>query len=179
MSSKTQNLLNILHVLSWLIFAGLCIFTGTIVFNSIYTMFINHADARSFYRGINLAHLYAYGKGHFLTVTLLMTFAAALKAYLFYLLIKAVKALDLTQPFNDEVGKYIGRIAYVALIIGVLSWIGISYTGWLIEQGVNLPDMHDYLGGGDVLVLMGIILFVIAQIFKRGIEIQSENALTV
>ena len=35
------------------------------------------------------------------------------------------------------------------------------------------------LGGADVWLFMGVILFVLAQMFKRGIEIQSENDLTV
>ena len=35
------------------------------------------------------------------------------------------------------------------------------------------------LGGADVWLFMCVTLYVIAQIFKRGIEIQSENELTV
>jgi len=43
-----------------------------------------------------------------------------------------------------------------------------------------MPDtQHLHLGGADVWLFMGVILFVIAQIFKRGIEIQRENELTV
>jgi hypothetical protein len=36
-----------------------------------------------------------------------------------------------------------------------------------------------HLGGADVWLFMGVILYIIAQIFKRGIEIQAENELTV
>jgi len=43
-----------------------------------------------------------------------------------------------------------------------------------------MPDtQHLRLGGADVWLFMGGILFFIAQIFKRGIEIQTENELTV
>lgn len=35
------------------------------------------------------------------------------------------------------------------------------------------------VGGADVWFFMTVILFVIGHIFKRGIEIQSENELTV
>ena len=179
MLSKTGRMLNIMNILSWTIFTALSIFTGSILFNIIYTLFVHPVDAKYFQRGIDLSHLYAYGAGHFSLVTLLMALAAAMKAYLFFLIIKAIKALDLVQPFSSQVGGYILRIAYVALIIGILSVAGISYTEWLEEQGVKLPEMHNYLGGGGVFLLMGIILFVIAQIFKKGIELQSENALTV
>jgi len=43
-----------------------------------------------------------------------------------------------------------------------------------------MPDVQYLrLGGADVWLFMGVTLFVIAQIFKRGIEIQTENELTV
>jgi hypothetical protein len=35
------------------------------------------------------------------------------------------------------------------------------------------------MAGADVWLFMGVTLFVIAQIFRRGIEIQTENELTV
>jgi len=45
---------------------------------------------------------------------------------------------------------------------------------------VKMPDtQHLRLGGADVWLFMSVTLFVIAQIFKRGIEIQTENELTV
>ncbi len=179
MLSKTTRILNILNILSWIIFTGLSIFAGAILFNVIFTLFINPEDAKTFQRGIDLASIYAVGKGFFAIVALLMAFAAALKAYMFYLIIKALKALDLVEPFSSRVGGYILRIAYVALFIGILSMAGITFTEWLTDQHIKLPEMHNYIGGGGVFLLMGIILFVIAQIFKKGIELQSENALTV
>jgi len=35
------------------------------------------------------------------------------------------------------------------------------------------------LAGADVWLFMGIVLLIIAFIFKKGIEIQSENDLTI
>lgn len=49
-----------------------------------------------------------------------------------------------------------------------------------MQQEVKMPDVQTLnIGGADVWLFMGITLFIIAQIFKRGIEIQSENELTV
>jgi hypothetical protein len=43
-----------------------------------------------------------------------------------------------------------------------------------------MPDTQFLrLGGADVWLFMAVVLFIIAQIFKRGIEIQSENELTI
>ena len=105
-----------------------------------------------------------------------------MKACIFYLTIKILheKKLNLSQPFNNEVRRFIGKISGFAFGIGVVTWAGVAYTDWLVRQGVNMPDTQDLrLGGADVWLFMSVTLFVIGQIFKRGIEIQSENELTV
>ena len=86
----------------------------------------------------------------------------------------------MAQPFSKEVGRFIFKVSYWALVIGLFCWWGIKYTAWFVKQGVKMPDIQSLrLGGADVWLFMGVTLFVIAQIFKRGIEIQSENELTV
>lgn len=52
-----------------------------------------------------------------------------------------------------------------------------KYTEWLTTLGVSMPDtQHLHLGGADVWCLMSVIL---SYILKRGIEIQTENELTI
>ena len=71
-------------------------------------------------------------------------------------------------------------IAYLALGIGIFSFWGEKFVGQLVNEGVKLPDiMQLRLGGADVWLFMGVTLLVIAFIFKKGIEIQNENDLTV
>jgi hypothetical protein len=71
-------------------------------------------------------------------------------------------------------------MSYLALLIGLFSWSGAQYSGWLLSKGVKLPDLQYLrLGGADVWLFMGVTIVVIAQVFKRGIEIQTENELTV
>ena len=55
-----------------------------------------------------------------------------------------------------------------------------KYTAWLRLNGIYVPSVEElHIGGADVWLFMSVVLFVIAQIFKRGIEIQTENDLTV
>ena len=50
----------------------------------------------------------------------------------------------------------------------------------MASEGVKMPDLGLLrLGGADVWLFMGFALLVIALIFKKGIEIQNENDLTV
>ena len=182
MKSSTKLVLQILYVLSWIIFIGVCIEAGGSIFSAFYTLVINSVNAKTFWAGIDLSSLYKYDQGHFFAETFLISITAVLKACMFYLIIKYLhpKKLSMSQPFSKELGRLIIRISYLALLIGLFCLWGVKYTEWLVKQGVSMPDtQHLRLGGTDVWLFMGVILFAIAQIFKRGIEIQTENELTV
>ena len=182
MKSRTKLVLKILYVLSWIIFVGVCIEAGGSIFSSFYTLAINSINARTFWVGNDLSGLYKFGRGYFFTETLLTSIASVMKACIFYFIIKNLhpKKISMSQPFSKELGRLIFNISYLSLFIGFISLWGVKYKEWLVEQGVKMPEIQYLrLGGADVWLFMGVILFVLAQIFKRGIEIQTENELTV
>jgi DUF2975 family protein len=177
---ETKKMLQILNFIAWTVFILLCIQAGVFLFNTFFTLFINPVDSKYFQRGeIDFSNLYAYGTWSFLNLALMMALVAMVKAYMFYRIILIFKALNIVRPFSSDVGRFILKIARVALFVCVLSWLGTQYSEWLLKQGVKLPLMYKYFGGADVFLMMAIMLFVIAQVFKRGIEIQTENDLTV
>jgi len=178
----TSQILKVLYVLSWIIFTGLCIQAGGIFFNTFFTLVYKPEGARHFWQEIDLSAIYRYDSGHFTAVAVLICIVAVLKAILFYLILKLLhdKKLDLSQPFNLAVKRFILNVSYLTLGIGLFSFWGANYSQWLVKQGVMLPDPGKLLiGGADVWLFMSVTLFVIAQIFKKGIEIQTENELTV
>ena len=67
------------------------------------------------------------------------------------------------------------RISIVALEIGILAIISNAYAKWLMKSGVEVI----YESNSTEFLFLAGIVFVIAQIFKRGLEIQNENELTV
>ena len=178
----TAQILKILYVASWIIFIGVCIEAGGFIFNAFFTLVLNPNDARHLWQQVDLSNLYKYDHGYFFVVTLIMSIVAVMRALIFYLIVKILhdKKLNLSQPFNREIGRFIFKVSYLSLGIGLFSYWGVKYTEWLVKQGVQMPDIqHLRLGGADVWLFMAVTLFVIAQIFKRGIEIQSENELTI
>ncbi len=182
MKISTKQILKVLYILSWIIFIGVCIEAGGSIFGAFYTLVINSYNAKTFWVGNDLSGLYEFGRGHFFTETFLISISSVMKASMFYLIIKILydKKLSISQPFNETVRRFIVNISWLAFVIGLFTTAGVKYTGWLVTQGVQMPDTQSLrLGGADVWLFMGAILFVIAQIFKRGIEIQSENDLTV
>lgn len=178
----TKQILIFLHLISWIIFIGLCINAGGIIANAIYSVVINPVAAEKFWLEIDLSGLLNFNKSHFITEISLMSIVAVLKSLLFYLIVKILydKKLNLAQPFNTEIKRFVANMSYLALGIGLFSYWGTQFTKWIVAQGISMPDVQSLLiGGADVWLFMGVILMVIGQIFKRGIEIQTENELTI
>lgn len=175
---STEQMLKILYILAWILFIGLCIEAGSYIFSVAFTLLINPVNAGYF----NLSELFAYDPGYYGVVFVFMIITSVMKAFMFYLIVKLLhdKKLNLTLPFSKEVGNFIFHVSYLALGIGLFSFWGAKYVAWLSGKGIEMPGIQEVkLGGADVWLFMGIILFVIAHLFKRGIEIQSENELTI
>jgi hypothetical protein len=178
---STKLVLQIMYIIAWIIFVGLCIEAGGFIVNAVFAL-VKPGAIGHLWQEVDLSALLKYDHGYFFVVTFTMSIATVMKAWLFYLIIKMLhdKKLNMEQPFSKEVRRFIFNISYLALVIGLFSWWGAKYAAWLIKQGVYMPDIQYLrLGGADVWLFMGVTLFIIAQIFKRGIEIQSENELTV
>jgi hypothetical protein len=179
MKSKTRQILIILHILSWILFIGLCVQAGAILYSSFVSLAINPEGAKNLHLGLNLSSLYSYDKGHYIALVAFFIVLSALKAYIFYVIIKIFLKINLVHPFNKEVGSLIVKIGNTALSIGIVGVAGNAYSEWLIRKGVELPELHRYLGGTGEFLFLAAVVFFIAQIFKRGIELQTENELTV
>ena len=175
-------MLGILYLLSWIIFVGICIDTGGFIFNAVYWLISKPVSARYLWGKADLLSLYNYDRGYFFVMMLFSAVAGILKAWMFYLIIKILrdKKLETPRPFNRELGRFVFTMSFFALVIGLFSALAGKYADWLAWRGVLLPKLEDLrLAGADVWLFMGLTLFVIAHIFKRGIEIQAENDLTI
>lgn len=178
----TKHILIVLNIITWIIFIGVCIEAGGFLFNSLYTLFIGPQNAEFFWNHLDLSSLYKFGKSHFITVTTIVNIVAILRAIMFFVIVKFLydKKLDLSKPFNLEMRRFILNIGYLSLGISFFCSWGTNYTDSLVRDGVTMPSIHQLrIAGADVWLFMSITLFVIAQLFKKGIELQTENDLTV
>lgn len=178
---RTERILKVLYIISWVLFVGICIKASAFLLNAVCAL-VKPELLRYLWKPVDMPQLLQYDHGYFFVVMLIITIVHVLKALMFYLIIKILsdKKLDMALPFNQSVQRFILSIAYLSFSIGLFSSWGSRHAEWLGTKGVTMPDMETMqLGGADVWLFMGIILFVIAQIFKRGMEIQSEHELTV
>ncbi|MCK7557262.1 DUF2975 domain-containing protein [Chitinophaga sedimenti] len=177
----TKQILIVLHIISWIIFVGVSIDAGGIIVSTIRSLAFNPDAAKDFWQGIDLSHLLQYDRGQFIVQASLMAIVAMLKATLFYQIVMLLynKKLDMAQPFNSDLIRFISFTVYLAAAIGFFSiWAG-RYVQWLAKQGVSAGCTTHARRGADVWLFMGVVLLIIGQIFKRGAEMQSENELTV
>lgn len=178
MSKKNDLILKVLNVVSWIIFIGLCIEAGALLFNFILT-FINPLATRDIYNGLDLSAMYKNQFPHFIGVMSFVVVLALLKAYLFFLVVKIFMKLNLVKPFDYQIAKLIQKISYEALSIGIVSFVAHQYTKRLIQSGYELSHVEEYWNETAAFLMMAAILFIISQVFKKGVELQNENDLTV
>ena len=102
-----------------------------------------------------------------------------LKAVLFYEVIVLVSKIDLSKPFNSFVSRQISQISYYTLSIGLLSFIARQSAKNLLHHGFVTDNLNQFWEDSEAFILMAAIVYIIATIFKKGIELQNENDLTV
>ena len=107
----------------------------------------------------------------------LMVAVSALKAIIWYVVFELLSKLKLQTPFSMEVEKKLERIAYLLLGVWIVSSIFWKLYIYYLSKatGIQLPTNNI----GDEYLFMAGIIYIISQVFKRGIEIQEENQLTV
>jgi hypothetical protein len=171
----TKQVHEILKVVAWIIFIGFCIEAGSKAVSIFVSQFINHDAVKNLYMGIDLSELYESSELHFIIMALLLILIPGLKAWLFFWVIRITTNLNIASPFSEYNAGLILKMSKICLQIGITGFISGSYAGWLENSRIKIP-----YGGGDTeyLFLAG-ILFVIVQIFRKGIELQTENELTI
>lgn len=87
--------------------------------------------------------------------------------------------LDLSQPFNQFVSDRITKISYFTFLIGILSYISNKTIYKIQNQNINTSNLTDFYSDSEAFILMAAIIYIIAAIFKKGIELQNENDLTI
>lgn len=172
-------ILSIMNVLFWIVFIGLCIKTGIILISFLMSLFASTIVVQRMPQELNLSELSDLGMFNYLNIGLVLVISSGLKAYIAYLTVLISMSINLKQPFNAKICKWIERISHLALVIGIIQVCAKSYYARLVEEGFKLSKLSGYFSDGSQFLFLAGIIFIIAQIFKRGLELQSENELTI
>jgi hypothetical protein len=177
--SKTNNFVFWgLYVIAWLIFVGLSIEAGGLLVNFFFTLY-KPEMVQNLYQKLDLIQMYTDSKLAFFGIYSFILIISISKAWMFYVVIRLMHKMDLSKPFSTYVVKQISLISYFTLSIGLLSQIARQLTKSLMHHGFVPDNLNQFWVDSEAFILMGAIVYIIATIFKKGVEIQTENDLTV
>jgi hypothetical protein len=176
--SKTNNFVFWgLYIVAWLIFVGLCIEAGGLIVNFFFSLY-KPEFVQNLYQKLDLTEMYKDSRLAFFGIYSFILIISILKACLFYIVIRLMHKMNLSKPFNAFVARQILHISYYTLSIGLLSYIARQFTKSL-HQGFGIESLNQFWADSQAFILMGAIIYIIATIFKKGVDIQTENDLTV
>jgi hypothetical protein len=178
MSNRNDFVFKALQVVAWVIFVGLSIKAGGLIVNFIFSV-VKPEFVDKLYQKLDLSKMYQQNPWAFFGIYSFMLFVSILKAMLFYNLIVLLNKLDLSKPFTGYVADKIKTIAYYTFSIGLISHIGSQVAGSLVHYGYQTEKLAQFWEDGQAFILMSAVVYVIAQIFERGVALQNENDLTV
>jgi hypothetical protein len=167
-----------LTVIAWIIFVGLCIEACALLVNFIYSLY-NPVVLKNLYQKLDLSEMYNRSTAAYYSIYTFILVIAFLKAGLFYDVIKLVSKLDLNRPFSSFVSKQISSISYTTFAIGLISIVARQTANNLSHKGFDVNRLNDFWVDSQAYILMAGVIYAIATIFKRGIEIQNENDSTI
>jgi hypothetical protein len=178
MSKGSNFVFKALHVVAWLIFVGLCIEAGGMIVNFVYSLF-KPAIVGNLYQKLDLSSMYQQSKWTYFGMYSFVISVALLKAMLFYIVIELLYKLDLSKPFSSFVAGKIAQISYFTLAVGILSFMARQTAKNLSHRGYEIDKLGQFWVDSQAFILMAAVIYVIAAIFKKGVDIQNENDLTV
>lgn len=178
MTKKNDLIWKTIQVVCWIIFAGYCVQTGALLFNYIYSLFIP-AASHNLHLGLDLSELYVKSMLVYTIIFFLVILISTLKTLVFYHVIKLFKILNLVKPFSIQVSDIIRKITYLSFSAGMAGFLTWEFAGRLAEKELNPGNVLRYLDESGAYLMISAVLFVIALVFQKGIELQNENELTV
>ena len=178
MSKGNSFVFKALHVVAWIIFVGLCIEAGAMIVNFVFSLFKPEVVG-NLYQKLDLSSLHQQSKEAYFGIYSFAIIISVLKAWLFYIVIELLLKLDLSKPFSSFAAGKITQISYHTFSIGILSLIAREVTRNLSQHGLATDNVSHLWVDSQAFILMAAVIYVIATIFKKGVELQTENDLTV
>ena len=178
MAKRNNFIFKGLHIIAWIIFVGLCIEAGALAVNFIFSLF-KPEFVGNLYQKLDLSQLVQLNKWILFGMYSFILFISFLKVYLFYVVIRLLSKLNLEKPFSSYVAEQISILSYITFSIGIISYIARQIADSMKYYGIEVDMLNQFWADSQAFILMAAVIYVIATIFSRGVEIQNENDLTV
>ncbi|MGH1386636.1 DUF2975 domain-containing protein [Kordia sp.] len=173
MASKTEKLLKLMHFLAWLAFIGLLIKAGAIIMS--YGVSIQNPEAsKDLYKGMDLSRYADVNFAHYSMIVFYHALLYLLQAYVALFVAKLLNAVNLEKPFTMTVVAILRKISITIFAVWILAMVHNLHVVLLEKYAAIEAEPF----ASEYIFLAGIV-YVLTQLFKRGVEMQNENELTV
>ena len=98
--------------------------------------------------------------------------------WILWVFMKIFGEMKLDNPFMPNIFRRVKILALIFIVSDVLKFLNYFILNSLISNSIQSPDFELITTVGDGIIT-GLIIWVIAMIYQRGIAIQEENAFTV
>ena len=174
LKTRTGQILTVMPILAWVAFVGYLLEAGAILV-SYGVSIVNPEAASNLYRGLDLYNLRQFNFWHYTQSVSFMVALSLMKSWVSYLVIGTLSKFNLKNPFTMDVATRLEKISIIAFGTWVVTMLSNAHTSWLLKL---TGELHGNWLSGEFIFMVSIV-FIVSQVFKRGVEIQSENELTV
>ncbi|HYF30441.1 MAG TPA: DUF2975 domain-containing protein [Chitinophagaceae bacterium] len=178
MKKGNNVVFTVLKIIAWIIFVGLCVEAGGLIVNFIFSLY-KPEFVPNLYQKLDLSEMYERNKWAYFGMYGFVLSISLLKAFLFYTVIRLISKFDLSKPFNSFVSEQITQISYITLSVGLLSYFARQSAKSLQHHGYAIDQLSQFWADSQAFIVMAAVIYIIATIFSKGVEIQKENDLTV
>ncbi len=172
--TRTEQVLTVMKIIAWIAFFGFVVQAGAYVISYVVSFFQPLA-AKNLYMGADLLELKNHSVFKYSMLIASWVALLILKANVWYRVARIISLIKIETPFNVEITHKLEKISYLLFSISMLGYLGSTYAGWLGEMAEQFQTDWN----ANEFLFMAALMFVVSQIFRRGVEIQSENDLTV
>ena len=176
MKTRTERILDVLKIVSWIAFMMSIVYFVFEIGIFALSFFVDDAKMSwtdSKWKLTDLRNEYPIEYIFMFTFALVISF---LNIKIWQNVNHALKLVNLKSPFSKDISEILEKIGYFLLSVCLINLIGDSYLNWLSHriEGFNHKFDIDF-----TYLFIGGIVYIISQIFKRGVELQEEIDLTV
>ncbi len=176
--TRTESTLQFMQALTWFTLIGLLAKTAILFFGFLINSHINPESLKDIYNDLDLSEIFSSSRGAYYILTTLILISYAFKILLIFQVTQIFSKINFNQPFKPFLSTLISKMSYVALTIGLLNAV-IDKSGLMLLGKEQSTELTIFIESPKVLMFIAGLLFIIAQVLKRGVEIQAENDLTI
>lgn len=173
MNATSQLLLKIMRFLAWLVFIVLLIKAGGIMM-SFGVSIDNPEVAKDLYRGLDLSRYETYNLINYSIIVFYYILLYFMLAYIALFATKLLSTINLEKPFSKTVAGLLKKISFTVLGVLIIAIVHNIHLLILEKYAAITPEYISM----ELIFLAGTV-YMLAELFKRGVEMQIEKESTI